>query len=107
MIRRPPRSTLFPYTTLFRSRAPGRGLQRKCLRSVPTRDRQRQQLPDQRERLVVKIVPTELDGVVIIEPRVFPDARGFFFESYHAERYAAAGLPDHFVQDNHSCSTRR
>src|SRR2546421_9315986 len=55
MIRRPPRSTLFPYTTLFRSRAPGRGLQRKCLWSVPTRDRQRQQLPDQHERLVVKI----------------------------------------------------
>ena len=55
----------------------------------------------------MKIVPTELDGVVIIEPRVFPDARGFFFESYHAERYAAAGLPEHFVQDNHSCSTGR
>jgi dTDP-4-dehydrorhamnose 3,5-epimerase len=50
------------------------------------------------------IVPTELAGVVIIEPRVFPDGRGFFFESYHAERYAEAGLPHVFVQDNHSCS---
>ena len=42
--------------------------------------------------------------VVIIEPRVFADGRGHFFESYHAERYAAAGLPDRFVQDNHSHS---
>jgi dTDP-4-dehydrorhamnose 3,5-epimerase len=54
----------------------------------------------------VKTIPTDLPGVVIIEPRVFPDARGFFFESYHAERYAQAGIPSPFVQDNHSCSAR-
>jgi dTDP-4-dehydrorhamnose 3,5-epimerase len=54
----------------------------------------------------VKTIPTELPGVLIIEPRVFSDARGFFFESYHAERFAQAGLPDDFVQDNHSCSVR-
>ena len=52
----------------------------------------------------MKIVATALDGVLILEPRVFEDARGFFFESYHAERYANAGLPERFVQDNHSCS---
>lgn len=52
----------------------------------------------------MKIVRTELDGVVVLEPRVVGDARGFFFESYHAERYAGAGLPQTFVQDNHSSS---
>jgi dTDP-4-dehydrorhamnose 3,5-epimerase len=54
----------------------------------------------------VKTIPTELPGVVIIEPRVFSDARGFFFESYSAVRYADAGFPDVFVQDNHSSSVR-
>jgi len=54
----------------------------------------------------VKTIPTDLPGVVIVEPRVFSDARGFFFESYHAERYAQAGIPAAFVQDNHSSSTR-
>jgi dTDP-4-dehydrorhamnose 3,5-epimerase len=52
----------------------------------------------------VKVVPTALPGVVIIEPQVLGDERGFFFESYHAARYAEAGLPEHFVQDNHSRS---
>jgi dTDP-4-dehydrorhamnose 3,5-epimerase len=54
----------------------------------------------------VKTTPTDLPGVVIIEPRVFSDARGFFFESYHAEKYAQAGLPPVFVQDNHSSSVK-
>jgi dTDP-4-dehydrorhamnose 3,5-epimerase len=54
----------------------------------------------------VKTVSTDLPGVVIIEPRVFSDARGFFFESYHADRYAQAGLPAVFVQDNHSSSVK-
>jgi len=54
----------------------------------------------------VKTTPTDLPGVVIIEPRVFTDPRGFFFESYHAERYAQAGLPSAFVQDNHSSSVK-
>lgn len=52
----------------------------------------------------MKTIPTELPGVLIIEPRVFSDARGFFFESYHAERYGQAGVSPAFVQDNHSCS---
>jgi dTDP-4-dehydrorhamnose 3,5-epimerase len=54
----------------------------------------------------VNVLPTELRGVVIVEPRVFPDSRGFFFESYHAVRYAQAGIPAAFVQDNHSSSTK-
>jgi dTDP-4-dehydrorhamnose 3,5-epimerase len=54
----------------------------------------------------VKTIPTELPGVTIIEPRVFSDARGFFFESYHAARYAQAGFPSVFVQDNHSSSVK-
>ena len=54
----------------------------------------------------MNVLATELPGVVIIEPRVFPDARGFLFESYHAQRYAAAGLPDRFVQDNHARSVQ-
>lgn len=54
----------------------------------------------------MQLLPTELPGVLIVEPTVFSDARGFFFESYHAARYAAAGLPDRFVQDNHARSVR-
>jgi len=52
----------------------------------------------------VKVAPTALPGVVIIEPQVFEDKRGFVFESFHAARYAAAGLPERFVQDNHARS---
>lgn len=53
----------------------------------------------------MRTVTTALEGVLIIEPRAFTDARGFLFESYHAECYAAAGIPARFVQDNHSSST--
>ena len=52
----------------------------------------------------MNVIKTELPGVLIIEPRLFEDDRGHFFESYQAERYAAAGLPERFVQDNHSYS---
>jgi dTDP-4-dehydrorhamnose 3,5-epimerase len=54
----------------------------------------------------MKVIPTDLPGVLIVEPRVFADDRGHFFESYQAERYAAAGLPARFVQDNHSHSIK-
>ena len=54
----------------------------------------------------MKAIPTELPGVIIIEPRVFSDARGFFFESYHAARYAEAGITVTFVQENHSSSAK-
>lgn len=49
---------------------------------------------------------TPLPGVRIIRPRVFKDDRGFFLETYHHARYAAAGITDVFVQDNHSRSVR-
>jgi len=54
----------------------------------------------------VKILPTALADIIVIEPEVLRDARGFFLESYHAQRYTQAGLPTTFVQDNHSRSTR-
>ena len=54
----------------------------------------------------MRVEPTSLPGVALIEPNVFPDARGFFLEAYHAEKYAAAGIPGTFVQDNHSRSVR-
>ncbi len=54
----------------------------------------------------MKIIPTPLDGVLIIEPRVFEDSRGFFMETFHRERYRAAGIPSEFVQDNLSGSRK-
>jgi len=47
-----------------------------------------------------------LPGVVVIEPDVYRDPRGFFLETYHAEKYRANGVPLAFVQDNHSLSVR-
>ena len=52
----------------------------------------------------MKVLTTELPGVLIIEPQVHGDARGFFQETYHAQRYAQAGMSLPFVQDNHSRS---
>ena len=54
----------------------------------------------------MKVVRTELPGVLIIEPRAVSDARGFFVESWSEERYAAAGITGPFVQDNVSLSPR-
>jgi len=54
----------------------------------------------------MNIETTDLPGVLIITPRVFKDARGFFFESYNAEQFRARGIGTVFVQDNHSQSTR-
>jgi len=53
----------------------------------------------------VRFLPTELPGVLIVEPDVHRDGRGFFLETYHAERYRAAGIAGPFVQDNHSQSS--
>jgi len=50
--------------------------------------------------------PTGLPEVVLITPRLFPDARGFFFERWQQRRFAAAGIDVRFVQDNHSHSVR-
>ena len=55
----------------------------------------------------MKINTTEIDGAVIIEPKVFGDERGFFLETFQAERYAElAGINLPFVQDNHSRSSK-
>jgi len=54
----------------------------------------------------MKTLQTDLDGCLIIEPRVFGDARGYFYESWNAERFADAGLDLGFVQSNVSMSTR-
>jgi len=57
----------------------------------------------------MKVTETELPGVLIIEPKVFGDARGFFLETFHAELYGEHGIPAEglrFVQDNHSRSRK-
>jgi dTDP-4-dehydrorhamnose 3,5-epimerase len=54
----------------------------------------------------MKITETSLPGVLLIEPKVFGDDRGFFLEMYHARRYSEAGLPATFVQDNLSRSVK-
>jgi dTDP-4-dehydrorhamnose 3,5-epimerase len=54
----------------------------------------------------MKASRTALGGVWIIEPRVFSDARGFFFETYQEARFAELGIITRFVQDNHSRSIR-
>jgi dTDP-4-dehydrorhamnose 3,5-epimerase len=52
----------------------------------------------------VRVVATDIPGVLVIEPQVHFDGRGFFVETYHAERYRACGIEGPFVQDNHSRS---
>ena len=52
----------------------------------------------------MKVTSTDLPGVLVIEPRVFGEARGWFFESWSAARYAPHGIPGPFVQDNVSYS---
>jgi dTDP-4-dehydrorhamnose 3,5-epimerase len=54
----------------------------------------------------MKVVPTAIPEVRVIEPAVFSDERGFFFESFNARALAAAGIDATFVQDNHSHSRR-
>ena len=54
----------------------------------------------------MKILETALPGVLVIEPRVFRDDRGFFLESFNADRFAQHALPTVFRQDNHSHSMK-
>lgn len=54
----------------------------------------------------MKITATELPEVLLIEPDVFGDSRGFFIETWHREKYADQGLDVDFVQDNHSRSSK-
>ena len=55
----------------------------------------------------MNVITTELPAVLLVEPTVFRDDRGFFLETYHAAKYAAAGIAGPFVQDNHSRSVAR
>jgi len=54
----------------------------------------------------MKKIDTSLFGVLLLEPRVFGDDRGFFLESYNERTFAELGIPGRFVQDNHSYSSR-
>jgi len=54
----------------------------------------------------MKVTATAISDVKLIEPAVFGDERGFFLESWNAREFAAAGIPDTFVQDNHSRSVQ-
>lgn len=54
----------------------------------------------------MKVSKTKLEGVLLIEPTVYEDERGFFFESYNFRRYAEHGIRTNFVQDNHSRSVK-
>jgi len=54
----------------------------------------------------VKFIPTEIPGVIIVEPDVFGDHRGFFMETWHADKFAEGGIDAKFVQDNHSRSSQ-
>ena len=51
------------------------------------------------------VINTEIEGVVIIKPRIFKDARGYFFESFSQREFDEKVRPIHFVQDNESMST--
>ena len=53
----------------------------------------------------MKVTELELPGVLLLEPKIYGDERGFFLETWQARRYAEAGLPQRFVQDNLSRST--
>ncbi|MDL2325193.1 dTDP-4-dehydrorhamnose 3,5-epimerase [Ruminococcaceae bacterium OttesenSCG-928-A16] len=53
-----------------------------------------------------KFIQTEVPGIVIVEPTVFGDDRGYFMETYHQQEFAAAGITDAFVQDNQSMSRK-
>ena len=54
----------------------------------------------------MEVIKTDIEGVVIIEPRIFKDARGYFFESFSQKEFDEKVMPINFVQDNESMSTR-
>jgi dTDP-4-dehydrorhamnose 3,5-epimerase len=55
----------------------------------------------------MELLPTTLPGVLLIQPKIHRDERGFFIETFHAPRYAAAGVEAEFIQDNQSSSVQR
>lgn len=54
----------------------------------------------------MRFTPTELPGVIIVDPTVFGDDRGFFMETYHEAKFREGGIAEPFVQDNHSRSAK-
>lgn len=54
----------------------------------------------------MNFIPTHIPEVILIIPKVFQDARGYFVETYHKHRFVEAGITDTFVQDNESFSTK-
>jgi len=55
----------------------------------------------------MQIIQTEIEGVIVLEPNVFSDARGFFLETYNEKIFAEVGIGERFVQDNQSHSKQR
>lgn len=53
----------------------------------------------------MNIIKTPIEGLLVLEPQLFRDARGYFVETYNEQRYHEAGIDARFVQDNQSCST--
>lgn len=53
----------------------------------------------------MNIITTPIEGLLVIEPKVFTDARGYFVETYNEQHYQEAGITARFVQDNQSCSS--
>lgn len=60
---------------------------------------------DVKKGLKMNFIKTKLNGVIIVEPRIFEDARGYFFESYNAAEFIKNGIKNKFVQDNQSKSS--
>ena len=53
----------------------------------------------------MNVIKTPIEGLLVIDPQVFHDARGYFCETYNEQRYREAGITAQFVQDNQSCSS--
>ena len=58
------------------------------------------------EKMSIKYIKTDIPGVMLLEPKVFKDSRGFFMETFHQNKYAEVGIDHAFIQDNYSHSTQ-
>lgn len=56
---------------------------------------------------LLQVTPTAIPDVLLLQPKLFRDGRGFFYESYNDRLWQEIGITAHFVQDNHSCSSQR
>lgn len=54
----------------------------------------------------MEFIPTKIPDIVLIQPRVYEDPRGYFMETYRLDRFSAGGIPQNFVQENQSCSQK-